>query len=235
MLPSVPNTSVGAVEVPQLHPDPVVGVGDVDPDVVGERGEVAPGRAPAVHHVEHLVDAVGGQVDRERRERVGGQLGVAAVDERLVGLAAQDEGDVLVLGVPGPRLVGRVGHGQGVDQRGVMLVEERQQPGVVAGALGLGVVVGALGSVGDHPGPPVLHVAEVPEQVVGTPVRARRHGRRRVAVREHVAELLRLVADVLEVRRGVETAHAANLARQADNRIRSEGRIWLRVNMHSYV
>ena len=104
----VDAVGVGAVEVAQLHPDPVVGVGEVDADVVGERRELAPGRAPAVHHVEHLVDAVGSEVGRERRERVGGQLGVAAVDQGLVGLAAQDEGDVLVLGVPGPGLVGRV-------------------------------------------------------------------------------------------------------------------------------
>ena len=84
----VDAVGVGAVEAAELHPDLVTGVGEVEPDVVGERGELAPRRAAAVHHVEHLVDAVGGEVGRERRDRVGGQLGVAAVDQRLVRLAA---------------------------------------------------------------------------------------------------------------------------------------------------
>jgi hypothetical protein len=140
-----------------------------------------------------------------------------------------------VLGVPGPGLVGRLRHGQGVDERGVVLVEEGQQPGVVLRSLRLGIVVGALGPVRDHPGPPVLHLAEVPEQVVGSPVGTRRHVGGGVAVGEHVAEPLRLVADVLEVRRRVETAHAANLARPADNRTWSARRMRMRVNMQTHV
>ena len=57
----------------------------------------------------------------------------------------------------------------------------------------------------------MLHLAEVPQQVVGAPVGAGRHVGGGVAVGEHVAEPLGLVADVLEVRRGVETAMQPNL------------------------
>ena len=206
---------VGAVEAAELHPHLVTGVGEVEPDVVGERRELAPRRAAAVHDVEHLVDAVGGEVGRERRDRAGGELGVAPVDQGLVRLSAVDEGDGVVLR-PGPRLVGRLGRTERVDQRDVLLVVERQQPGMVAGPLGLVVVVGSLRAVRHHPGPEVLHLPEVPQQVVRAPVGAGRHVGGGVAVGEHVAEPLGLVADVLEVRREVQSRHDPNLVASTD-------------------
>src|SRR6266545_2077181 len=70
---------VGATEPPDLHPNPVVGVGHVDPHVVGETAELAPRRAPPEHHVEGLLDPVGGERRVERSDPTRDQLGVEPV------------------------------------------------------------------------------------------------------------------------------------------------------------
>ena len=65
------------------------------------------------------------------------------------------------------------------------------------------------GTVADHPGPPVLDLTEVPQQVVGDPLRAARDGGLRVAGGQRVAEPLGLLADVPAVGLGVESRHAS--------------------------
>ena len=153
--------------------------------------ERAPGRwLAAVHHLDELGDAVGGEVGRQGRDLTSGpgraQLGVQAVDHRLVRLAALGEPDGLLVG-PRPGLLVRPrGRQQGAQSLGD-LVEEPQQR--LPRARSVGVLLGrARGSARDHLAPEPLHLGEVPQQVVGVPVRARRHAGRRRGECQHVTE-----------------------------------------------
>ena len=130
-------------------------------------------------------------------ERAREALGVDAVDERLVRLPPQDEADGVVVG-PVPRPFGRVGALERRRQRGRPLVEGRQQAVVRVRTLRLDLL-GPLRAGRQHLGPPALDGGQVPEQVGGAPVRARRHTRLGVAPGEHLAEAQGLGADVVEV------------------------------------
>ena len=103
-----PAVGVGAGEDAEPHPELLAGVGGVHPHQPLARCPGAPRRAAAVHHVEDLVDPVGGQHGVHVRAGPRGELGVDPVDQRLVRLPAQDEAHGVVVG-PVPRLVGRVG------------------------------------------------------------------------------------------------------------------------------
>ena len=113
-------------------------------------------------------------------------LGVEAVDHRLVRLSALGEPDGLLVGPRPGRLARLCGREQRAQPLGD-LVEERQQP--LPRARSLGVLLGrARGSARDHLAPEPLHLGEVPQQVVGVPLRARRHAGRRRGECQHVTE-----------------------------------------------
>ena len=103
--------------------------------VGGERG---PRRQLAVHDPEHLVDPVGPR----GRGRTGvrspsEQLGVEPVNQGLVGLAAADEVDAVIVG-PGPHL-GLAGRRRDrVEQRGRRVGEQGEQRVEIVGTVGLG-------------------------------------------------------------------------------------------------
>ena len=78
-------------------------------DVLRQRVEAAPRGQAAVHPVECLVDAVRGQCGVERRHGAGGELGVEAVDQRLVRLAPVGEPDGVVAGSPDHEYAGSAG------------------------------------------------------------------------------------------------------------------------------
>jgi hypothetical protein len=118
---------------------------------------------------------------RSRAEAVTVNDGVEAVDQHLVGLAAPDEADGLVVR-PGPHgdVVGRLR--EGCCERIGARLELGEQVGVRVGTRR--VVPWCLQSFADDRAPEVLDLAEVPEQVGGGPVRAGRHGLLGVAVAE---------------------------------------------------
>ena len=78
------------------------------------------------------------------------------------------------------------------------------------------VVVRSGRPLAQHRRPEVLHLTEVPQEVVGVPVRAARHPGLRVARGEDVAEARRLVLDVVAVVVVGQSRHAANLGPRAD-------------------
>ena len=80
---------VGAGEVAEPHPDRLACVAQVDPQQSLAGGEGAPGRGAAVHHGQHLVDAVRGERGVEVGDDSGRELRVEAVDQCLVGLATR--------------------------------------------------------------------------------------------------------------------------------------------------
>ena len=200
---------IGALEASDLDPHRLVAVAQVDLDEVGQRGELAPRRGAAVHHVEDLVHAVGRELGVQRADLAGGLLGVETVDEGLVGLPSEREAHGL-LRRPAPRLLGRVGLLEGADERRGVGVEGLEETVVRLGPVRLlGVGVGAEGPGADHGAPEPLDPGEVPQQVGGVPLGAAGDAGSGVAGGEHVAEAPRLVAQVTEVVRVVESGHAA--------------------------
>ncbi len=86
---------IGAGKAAQLHPRDVRGVRAGHRQVVGERAERSPVGGAAVHHVEHLQHAVRREGRVEGSHAVRGELGIEAMDQSLMGLAAEGEADGL--------------------------------------------------------------------------------------------------------------------------------------------
>ena len=173
-------------------------VGDVDADVVGETGERAPRRAAAEHHVERLVDAVGGQRGVERRDRARRSARRRAGGSAPRAPAAVGEADGL-LGRPAPGRLGRVG------RRRARRPARREYSSKAASSASYDA--GRSGSVGvlvgrRRPGARRscaqnhCTLGEVPEQVGGGPVGAAGHPGLGVAVGQHLAEPRGLGSDV---------------------------------------
>ncbi len=155
----------------------------------GRSGAKTPRAGAAVHHVEHLVDPVGGEVAVERRDPPGGQLGVEAVDQRLVRLATVGEADVLLRTRSRRPRPGR--------PRSSARRPARRGPSKTAsssacvGALGLLDLVGAGRPVVDHPWSRSAAPRRGARAGRRRPSRGTRDPARRVAVGQHLAEPLR--------------------------------------------
>ena len=86
-----------------------------------------------------LGDAVGGECRVDLAERAGGELGVDAVDERLVGLLPADEPDALVAREPRPHRSGVGAPSSASTSCSAVGAEHGEQRGMADGALGRGI------------------------------------------------------------------------------------------------
>ena len=142
-----------------------------------DAGEVlAPlGDAVGHEHPEQFVDAIDGQVGRDRRDRLpGAELGVDTVDDRLLRHPPDPEPDGLVRRVPGTgRVFRRAGRELGA-QPGVGPVEQRER--LLAGEflgwprIGLGALLHGQGLV-------QVYLADVAGQIGNRPAGTGRHRR----------------------------------------------------------
>ena len=164
-----------------------------------------PGRWPLRHPPPHDVDGV---VERARRDIVGDgtdrhtrrQLGVDPVHRRLIGLHPPGEADGLVRRPPRPARLGVLARGELSKQRGCRVGAQLHQVGDRRRSCGLRRLHGSQVGFGadsffEHPGPEVVHLGQVPQQVRGGPIRACGAVRRRLGGGEHVGKSLRLGVD----------------------------------------
>ena len=92
---------------------------------------------------------------------------------------------------------------------GLRMVEQREQRRIVVGRWGLAASAASGRSSRSRTivGPEQLHLGEMPEQVGGRPVRARRHSGRRIGRPQTLREAGRLASGVFDV---VDSGHVGD-------------------------
>src|SRR6266702_4511557 len=210
-----PVVWVSASELPQRNGPGVTGIGSLQPDrrrLVRRKGPPLGHRA--IHHAQRLIHPVGRQGRVHGRPVTGRFFRVPPVNQRLVSLPAADEPDGLVRR-PRPRR----GLGRGIGERGPEIAAhpfvEGSQASPVRRALRRELSRRCAGQPFAHDSAPEpLHLAEVPQQIVGVPVRARGHRLVRREPAQHLPEPGRLPGqegEIIQV-----CSHARKLAPATD-------------------